>query len=132
MRKAFADRLTGADGVYTAWELAFFGGYDPKTASSQLYTPPLVAFQFATGWAYYDTSFGVILRASKIENVTTAGECKFFRFNAVVAGAPIAIFHGSVSKKGQGGDIQFSDVGWPLGLPIELQTLYLRPPPLQS
>ena len=132
MRKAFADKLTGADGTYSAWELAFFAGYNPKSASSTLYTPPLVAFQFTTGWAFYQTDFGVTLTRNQTQNVTTAGECTFFRFNAVVPGSRIALLHGSVSKNGAGGDIQFSDTGWPVGLPIKLDALYIRPPPLQS
>jgi hypothetical protein len=38
---------------------------------------------------------------------------------------------GRVTKPGLGGDIQFSETGWPVGLPITLKKLILRPPTLQ-
>lgn len=132
LRKVFADRLTGDDGVYSSWELAFFAGYDPKNAGATLYSAPLVVFPFSGSWSYYDTNSGVTMFDPQTKTVTTPGECTFFRFNAVVAGSPIALLHGNVSKSGEGGDIQFSTVGWPIGLPVTLSALYLRPPPLSN
>lgn len=130
LRELFGKRLSGQDGYYDSFELAFFSGSVPGAITAPIYSAPLVVFSLPSPWASYDATAGTILSAEQTEATTAAGMVTFFRFIGIKAGTPAALQQGTTSTPGAGGDIQFSATGWPVGLPITLKRLYLRPPRL--
>lgn len=131
LRELFGKRISGEDGYFDSFELAIFPAPIYYYASDTVYAAPLVVFAFPSTWAYYLPSHGVIFSDHKTELTTAAGEAAFFRINGIKSGVPACLLTGTITKNGGGGDMQFSDIGWPVGLPVTINLLYIRPPRLR-
>lgn len=131
MRKLFGQRISGQDGHFDSFELVIFPGPIVNHASSTVYASPLVVFAFPSTWAYYLSDSGAVYVGPKTEPVITAGQAAFFRINGVKSGVTDCLLTGTITKNGEGGDMQFSDLGWPIGLPITITRLYMLPPRLK-
>lgn len=130
LRELFGKRLSGEDGYYDSFELAFFPGYVPSAITTPIYAAPLIVFPLPSPWATYLSAYGTVLTTEQTLTTTAPGVVTFFRFNGIKSAVTDPLQHGTVSTYGAGGDIQFSATGWPIGLPINLKRLYLRPPQL--
>lgn len=131
MREAFGKRISGEDGYFDSFELAIFPAPIYYYASETVYAAPLVVFAFPSTWAIYLPDYGAIFFDPKTEPTTTAGEAAFFRINGIKSGVTACLLTGTITKNGGGGDMQFSDIGWPVGLPVTINRLYMRPPRLR-
>lgn len=130
MREVFGKRISGEDGYFDSFELAIFPKPIYYYASETVYAAPLVVFAFPSTWATYLPDYGALFVGPKTEPTTTAGEAAFFRINGIKSGVTACLLTGTITKNGSGGDIQFSDIGWPVGLPVTINRLYMRPPRL--
>lgn len=130
LREVFGKRISGEDGYFDSFELAIFPKPIYYYASETVYATPLVVFAFPGTWATYLPNYGAIFVGPKTEPTTTAGEAAFFRINGIKSGVTACLLTGRITKNGSGGDMQFSDIGWPVGLPVTINHLYMRPPRL--
>lgn len=128
LRALYGRRLSGEDGHFDSFELGFYEGMPQDSINDSFYAVPLVLFPLSSSWATYYTNVGVRMAALMKVNTTTAGICGQFRFNGIKGGILSRLLMGSVSAPGGGGDIQFSDVAWSVGLPVTIKKLDLRPP----
>lgn len=131
LRELFGKRISGEDGYFDSFELAIFPEPIYYYASSTVYETPLVVFAFPSNWATYSPDNGALFVGPKTEPTTAAGEAAFFRINGIKSGATTCLLTGTITKNGSGGDMQFSDIGWPVGLPVTINLLYMRPPRLR-
>lgn len=131
LRDLHGKRLSGEDGYYDAFELAFFAGSVLGTMNATIYASPLVVFPLTSPWASYTNANGTLGVAEQTQNTINAGVCTWFMFTGLLGTTRDPLQGGRVTKPGLGGDIQFSETGWPIGLPITLKSLVLRPPTLQ-
>lgn len=131
MREVFGKRISGEDGYFDSFELAIFPKPIYYNASDTVYAKPLVAFAFPSTWATYLPRYGAIFVGPKTKPTTTAGEAAFFRINGIKSGVTACLLTGTITKNGSGGDMQFPDIGWPVGLPVTINHLYMRPPRLR-
>ena len=88
-------------------------------------------FAFPSTWAFYLPDYGAAFFGPETELTTAAGEAAFFRINGIKSGVTACLLTGTITKNGGGGDMQFSDIGWPVGLPVTINKLYMRPPRLR-
>lgn len=130
LREVFGKRLSGEDGYFDSFELAIFPKPIYHYASDTVYAAPLVVFAFPRTWATYWPTYGALFVGPKTEPTTTAGEAAFFRINGIKSGVTACLLTGTITKNGGGGDMQFSDIGWPVGLPVTINHLFMRPPRL--
>lgn len=128
LREIYGRRLSGQDGYYDAFELAFFPGSIPPTTNGPSYSAPLVVFDLASNWAFFDAQFGTIMNTPMTRETIAPGVVTHFRFNGILGAVHEVLQQGTVTKTGEGGDIQFPSTGWSVGLPVTLAALYLRPP----
>ena len=128
LRELYGRRLSGQDGYYDAFELVFFPGSIPPTTKSRSYSSPLVVFDLPSNWAVFNASSGTIMITPMTRETIAPGVVTHFRFNGILGAVHEVLQQGSVTKTGEGGDIQFPSTGWSVGLPVTLVRLYLRPP----
>lgn len=131
LREVFGKRVSGEDGYFDSFELAIFPAPISYYASDNVYATPLVVFAFPSTWATYLPDYGALFVGPKTEPTTTAGEAAFFRINGIKSGVTACLLTGTITKNGGGGDMQFSDIGWPVGLPVTINRLYMKPPRLK-
>lgn len=131
LSEVFGKRISGEDGYFDSFELAIFPAPIRYYASDKVYATPLVVFAFPSTWAIYVPGYGAVLSSPKTEPTTAAGEAAFFRINGIKSGVTACLLTGTITKNGGGGDMQFSDIGWPVGLPVTIIQLYMRPPRLR-
>ena len=131
LREFFGKRISGEDGYFDSFELAIFPEPISYYASDTVYATPLVVFAFPSPWATYFPSHGAVFFGPKTEPTTATGQAKFFRINGIKSGITACLLTGTITKNGGGGDMQFTDIGWPVGLPVKINHLYMRPPRLR-
>ena len=131
LREVFGKRISGEDGYFDSFELAIFPEPIYYYASDTVYAAPLVVFAFPSTWATYLPDYGALFVGPKTEPTTAPGEAAFFRINGIKSGITACLLTGKITKNGGGGDMQFSDIGWPVGLPVTINHLYMRPPRLR-
>lgn len=129
LRTAYGQRLSGEDGYFDGFELGFYAGEQQRSINDAFYATPLVLYVLPANWATYYSNVGVRLAAPMVATTTGAGICGQFRFNGIKGAIVNRLLMGSVSAPGAGGDIQFSDVAWSVGLDVTISKLDLRPPP---
>ena len=131
LREVFGKRISGEDGYFDSFELAIFPKPIRYNASDKVYATPLVVFAFPSNWATYLPNYGAVFFGPETKPTTAAGEAAFFRINGIKSGVTACLLTGTITKNGSGGDMQFSDIGWPVGLPVTINNLYMRPPRLR-
>ena len=132
LREQYGYRITGEDGYFDSFELAIFDGYRPRNIETPLYQSPLVVFSLPSPWATYVSRYGTIDLTSQTETTTKAGEARFFRLIGIKSGTPYPLIQGTIGKVGADADISVTTTGWPLGLPVTLDSFTIYPPPASN
>lgn len=132
LREQYGYRITGQDSYFDSFELAIFDGYRPSNIETRLYQSPLVVFSLPSPWATYVSRYGTIVLTSRTETTTKAGEARFFRLIGIKSGTPYPLIQGTIGKEGTGADVSVKQTGWPLGLPITLNSFTIYPPPASN
>ena len=120
-------RLSGEDGHYTAFRLAFFGGTDTGWVKDPPPANPLAQFDFSSPWA--TPSNGVqVARVGPIKTAVLAtGSPSFWRLLGFHGGAWSSVVHGSIGLAGSNADIKVRTLEWVVGDPLTLQVIRIYP-----
>ena len=120
-------RLSGEDGYYSAFRLAFYFGSDPRNTAGPPHSTVLAQFDFSSPWATPRDGN----RVSKVGPITTAvtasGTASYWRLVGFNDGAWSNVVHGSIGLIGSGADIKVSTLEWMLGDPLTLQAIQIYP-----
>lgn len=128
LRDLMCERMTGGDGYFDSFEIVFFPGNSPPYITQPVYDVPLVVFPLPTDWGHYYPVEAIVMYTAQTQPVTAAGVPVYFRFNGIKSGITEALLQGTVGLTGSGADMVFSQTGWPVGLPVSIKALRLRPP----
>ena len=121
------NRISGVDGYYTAFALAFYYGTDPKHAADPPSTNVLAQFDFQSPWARPQNLNHVTRRGPITTTVTTTGKASFWRLIGLNGGTWKNVVHGSVGLVGSDADIKLSDVEFVIGDPLTLEVIQIFP-----
>lgn len=120
-------RISGQDGHYIAFRLAFYSGTDPKQVTEPPPSSPLAQFEFASPWAT-PTSGNHVAKFGPIETAVLAtGKPSFWRLLGSNSGAWSSVVHGSIGITGSNADIKVSNLEWVIGDPLKLQVVRIYP-----
>lgn len=121
------NRISGVDGYYTAFALAFYYGTDPKHAADPPSTNVLAQFDFPSPWARPQGLNRVTRTGPITTTVTTTGKASFWRLIGLNGGTWKNVVHGSVGLVGSDADIKLSDVEFVIGDPLTLEVIQIFP-----
>ena len=121
------DRLSGQDGYYTAFRLAFYYGADPRTASGPPSSTVLAQFDFSSPWAAPRDGNRVSRTGPVTTTVTTSGIASYWRLLGLHGGEWSNLVHGSVGLIGSEADIKVRTLEWMLGDPLRLDVIQIYP-----
>lgn len=120
-------RISGEDGHYTAFRLAFYGGTDPQWIKEPPPSNPLAQFDFSSPWA--TPSLGG--RVDKVGPINTTvlatGVPSFWRLLGFHDGVWSSVVHGSIGLFGSTADIKVRNLEWVVGDPFTLRVLRIYP-----
>lgn len=120
-------RLSGEDGYYTAFRLAFYSGTDPRSTAGPPGSNPLAQFDFASPWGTPADGTRVYKVGPISTPVTTSGQASYWRLIGLHDGAWETVVHGSVGLIGSGADIKVRTLDWVLGDPLTLEVIQIFP-----
>lgn len=120
-------RITGDDGHYTAFRLAFCFGGDPRDADNPPDTNVLAQFDFPSPWAAPRSGTYVIKLGPITTTITASGIPSHWRLVGFHAGAWSNVVHGSIGLIGSGADINVRTLEWVRGDPLTLQAIRIFP-----
>ena len=121
------DRISGEDGHYTAFRLAFFGGTDPGWVKDPPPANPLAQFDFSSPWAT-PSNGAQVARVGPIQTAVLAtGSPSFWRLLGFHGGAWSSVVHGSIGPAGSNADIKVRTLEWVVGDPLTLQVIRIYP-----
>ena len=121
------DRISGVDGYYTAFRLAFYFGSDPRNAAGPPGSNVLAQFDFPSPWGTpFDGN-----RVAKVGPITTpviaSGVASYWRLIGLHGGAWSTVVHGSIGLVGSDADIKVRTLEWMLGDPLTLEVIQIFP-----
>ena len=120
-------RISGEDGYYTAFRLAFWAGSDPRWMPEPPPSNPLAQFDFPSPWATPTTGTHVTKRGPIRTTVIASGIPAFWRLLGFNDGVWSNVVHGSIGPEGSGADINVRNVEWAVGDPLTLQAIRIYP-----
>ena len=121
------NRISGSDGHYTAFRLAFYRGTDPRNAATPPSSNVLAQFDFPSPWATARNGTH-IYKYGPISTVITAyGLASYWRLLGQRGGAWSTVVHGSLGLTGSSADIKVRTLEWMLGDPLTLQVIRIFP-----
>lgn len=121
------DRISGVDGYYTAFRLAFYYGTDPRSAADPPSANVLAQFDFASPWGTPADGNRVYKVGPITTTVTTTGIASYWRLVGLNGGTWKNVVHGSIGLVGSEADIKVSTLEWMLGDPLTLQVIQIFP-----
>ena len=121
------DRISGVDGYYTAFALAFYYGTDPKNAAGPPSTAVLAQFDFSSPWATPRGNNRVVRVGPITTTITTTGTASYWRLIGLNGGTWKNVVHGSIGLVGSDADIKVRTLDWVLGDPLTLQVIQIYP-----
>lgn len=121
------NRISGTDGHYTAFRLAFYHGTDPRSSAGPIGSNVLAQFDFSSPWATPRDDSHVYKTGSISTIITTSGIASYWRLLGLNGGAWSIVVHGSIGLVGSGADINVRTVEWVLGDPLELRGITIYP-----
>lgn len=120
-------RVSGTDGYYTAFRLAFYFGSDPRNAAGPPGSNVLAQFDFPSPWGTpFDDN-----RVAKVGPITThviaSAVASYWRLIGLNGGAWSTVVHGSIGLVGSDADIKVRTLEWMLGDPLTLEVIQIFP-----
>ena len=121
------NRISGTDGYYTAFRLAFYFGTDPRSTAAAANANILAEFNFASPWAFPWDKNSVYKQGPLTTTVTTSGRASYWRLLGLRDGAWRTVVHGSLGLVGSAADIKVRTLEWMLGDPLTLESIQIFP-----
>lgn len=121
------DRLSGADGYYTAFRLAFYHGGDPASADGSPLSHVLAEFDFPSPWTIQSGGIVLSKKGPIYTTITTSGAPSHWRLVGFRDGEWFTLVHGSVGPVGSGASITVRNMEWMIGKRLTLQTIHIFP-----
>ena len=120
-------RISGQDGYYIAFRLAFFRGTDPKRVTEPPPSNQLAQFVFQSPWAE-PTSGTHVAKFGPIETAMVAtGKPSFWRLLGLNGGNWSTVVHGSIGPVGSSADIKVYNLEWVVGDQLTLDVIRIYP-----
>lgn len=120
-------RVSGEDGYYTAFRLAFYFGSDPRNASGPPRSNVLAQFDFPSPWGTTADGNRVYKVGPITTPVTASGIARYWRLLGFNDGAWSNVVHGSIGLVGSDADIKVRTLEWMLGDPLTLEVIQIYP-----
>ena len=121
------NRISGVDGYYTAFRLAFYFGTDPRSTAGAGDSNILAELNFASPWAIPWDANSVYKQGPLTTTVTTSGRPSYWRLRGLHDGAWRPVVHGSLGLVGSAADIKVRTLEWMLGDPLTLEAIQIFP-----
>ena len=121
------DRISGVDGYYTAFRLAFYGGTDPQRITEPPPSNPLAQYDFSSPWAAPSNGTQVAKIGPLETTVLATGAPSFWRLLGFHDGVWSSVVHGSIGLAGSKADIKVRTLEWVIGDPLTLQVIRIYP-----
>ena len=121
------DRISGVDGYYTAFRLAFYFGTDPRSTAGSAGSNVLAQFDFPSPWATPWDGNSVHKSGPITTTVTASGFAAYWRLLGLRGGTWSIVVHGSLGLTGSSADIKVRTLEWMLGDPLTLQAIRIYP-----
>ena len=121
------NRISGVDGYYTAFRLAFYFGTDPRSAAGRLGSNVLAQFDFQSPWATPADGSYVYKVGPITTTVTASGIASYWRLVGLNGGVWSTVVHGSIGLIGSDADIKVRTLEWMLGDPLTLEVIQIFP-----
>ena len=121
------DRISGVDGYYTAFRLAFFSGFDPRSTAGQISSAVLAQFDFPSPWGTPADGNRVYKVGPISTPVTASGKASYWRLLGLNDGVWSTVVHGSIGLIGSTADIKVRTLDWVLGDPLTLEVIQIFP-----
>ena len=121
------DRISGVDGYYSAFRLAFCYGTDPRRAVGSSCSNMLAQFDFPSPWATPWDGNSVHKSGPITTAVTASGIASYWRLIGLNGGVWSTVVHGSIGLIGSGADIKVRTLEWMLGDPLTLEVIRIFP-----
>ena len=121
------ERISGVDGYYTAFRLAFYFGTDPRTTNGYAGSNVLAQFDFPAPWATPWDGISVRKSGPITTAVTASGFASYWRLLGLNGGTWSIVVHGSIGLTGSTADIKVRTLEWMLGDPLTLQVIQIFP-----
>ena len=121
------NRISGVDGYYTAFALAFYYGTDPKHAADPPSSTVLAQFDFSSPWATPRGNNRVERTGPITTTVTTTGKASYWRIIGLHGGTWKNVVHGSIGLVGSDADIKVNTLEWVIGDPLKLDVIQIFP-----
>ena len=121
------DRISGVDGYYTAFRLAFYFGSDPRNASGPPRSSVLAQFDFPSPWATPWDGNSMYKLGPITTTVTASGIASYWRLLGLNGGTWSIVVHGSLGLTGSNADIKVRTLEWMLGDPLTLKVIQIFP-----
>ena len=121
------ERISGVDGHYTAFRLAFYFGTDPRSTAGQPGSNVLAQFDFTSPWATPWDGNSVHKWGPITTTVTASGFASYWRLLGLHDGTWSIVVHGSLGLTGSSADIKVRTLEWMLGDPLTLQVIRIFP-----
>lgn len=120
-------RLSGTDGHYTAFRLAFYFGTDPRSTSGGSGLNVLAQFDFPSPWGTPAGGNRVYKVGPISTPVTASGKASYWRLIGLNDGVWSTVVHGSIGLIGSTADIKVRTLDWVLGDPLTLEVIQIFP-----
>lgn len=120
-------RVSGQDGYYTAFRLAFYFGSDPRNATGPPRSSVLAQFDFPSPWGTPADGNRVYKVGPITTTVTASGIAAYWRLVGFHDGAWSNVVHGSIGLVGSAADIKVRTLEWMLGDPLTLEVIQIFP-----
>ena len=120
-------RVSGQDGYYTAFRLAFYFGSDHRNAAGPPRSNVLAQFDFPSPWGTPADGNRVYKVGPITTTVTASGIASHWRLVGFNDGAWSNVVHGSIGLVGSGADIKVRTLEWMLGDPLTLEVIQIYP-----
>lgn len=121
------DRISGVDGHYTAFRLAFYSGSDPRSAAGPPSSAVLAQFDFTSPWATPWSANSVYKLGPISTTVTASGFASYWRLVGLHGATWSTVVHGSIGLVGSDADIKVRTLDWVLGDPLTLEVIQIFP-----
>lgn len=121
------ERISGVDGHYTAFRLAFYFGSDPRNAAGPPRSSVLAQFDFPSPWGTPADGNRVYKVGPITTTVTASGIASYWRLVGFNDGAWSNVVHGSIGLVGSDADIKVRTLEWMLGDPLTLEVIQIFP-----
>ena len=121
------DRISGVDGYYSAFRLAFYFGTDPRSTAGSSGSNVLAQFDFPSPWATPWDGNSVYKSGPITTTVTASGIASYWRLVGLHGTTWANVVHGSIGLVGSGADIKVRTLEWMLGDPLTLEGILIYP-----